>query len=464
MPNLIFTDFVPLVEADQVGQTGQALVKVIEPGWGSSGYYPAEVLQRDAAAAFPAGTHMYWNHPTLSEKLERPERDLDYLAAVTTEAPRFMANGPKGPGAYAKAKVFGTYAPVVAEIGEHIGVSIQAEGIVAQGEAEGKQGLIVQSIIPNPTKNSIDFVTRPGAGGQVINLFESAGPKPDKRNSLQKLLGRLKTGSDSHGLSEAEAAQLSEARNVGDWLEARFHMRLTGLADDLFGDGYLTREERVTLLAAAVEAMESWRAIVVAQQPQLFTRRPFREVPAQSDPAQLEVAESLNNPTEDQPMDKGTNTGDAKLDALTLQLTEAQTTIKNMALQLNQQNARGHITSKLGEATPALPQLTIDRLTVGLVAAVPFTESASVDFPALDSLIAAAVTRAQAEIKQISEAGGGQPAGNGQVKGLGSGQLGDAAPGGDDASQLFEAAVKRQAAAFADLGLTEDQIKVATGR
>lgn len=72
---------VPLVEK-AVRDDGTVPIKVIAPGWGTSGYYPAAVLERDGPTVFAKGTHMYWNHPTLTETIERPERSLSDLAAI----------------------------------------------------------------------------------------------------------------------------------------------------------------------------------------------------------------------------------------------------------------------------------------------------------------------------------------------------------------------------------------------
>lgn len=47
---------------------GHIKVGLITPGWGSSGYYAAEVLESAAAdRVFPAGTHIYFDHPSASE-------------------------------------------------------------------------------------------------------------------------------------------------------------------------------------------------------------------------------------------------------------------------------------------------------------------------------------------------------------------------------------------------------------
>ena len=40
--------------------------------WGSSGYYPREVLERDGPNVWPENTQIYLDHPTEREDWERP--------------------------------------------------------------------------------------------------------------------------------------------------------------------------------------------------------------------------------------------------------------------------------------------------------------------------------------------------------------------------------------------------------
>ena len=141
-------------------------IKLIQPGRGSSGYYPPEVLQRDGPQIFKAGTQMFWNHPTDAEEAERPEGNLDHLAAVTTSDARYDENGKDGPGLYARAKVFSDYADKVQEKGKHIGISIRAGGSRDDMATapDGRRGVI--TALKNA--QSVDFVTKPGAGGKVF--------------------------------------------------------------------------------------------------------------------------------------------------------------------------------------------------------------------------------------------------------------------------------------------------------
>lgn len=147
------------------------LAKLIEKGWGTSGYYSEEVLRRDGPSAFPKGTLMYWNHATRSELRERPERNMDALAAVIVSDPIYNEAGPEGSGLYAHVQPFSDYAQAIKEKGPYTGLSIFAAGKRESGEADGRQGYLVTEIQSNAA-NSVDIVTRAGAGGRF--LFEAS--------------------------------------------------------------------------------------------------------------------------------------------------------------------------------------------------------------------------------------------------------------------------------------------------
>lgn len=166
--------FVPLVEK-ALRRDGTIPLKIIAPGWGSSGFYPAEVLERDGPAIFKPGMKMFWNHPTLAEEADRPEGDLRHLAAALTSGARWEPSGVAGPGLYADAKVFAPFRDAVNELAPHIGVSIRAAGRSVRGEVEGRKGPIIQQIV---AARSVDFVTEPGAGGRIVEIFEAAGSGP----------------------------------------------------------------------------------------------------------------------------------------------------------------------------------------------------------------------------------------------------------------------------------------------
>ena len=164
---------VPLIEA-KTDSNGTIPIKIIDAGWGSSGYYSREVLQQAANdRVYAAGLQMYWNHPSKSDEKERPERDLRDLAGVLTEDARWDEQGSKGPGLYSRAKIFSAYRDAVAEMGPYIGLSHYVWGESKQGEAEGKKGDIITRIA---AARSVDFVTVPGRGGAIAEAFRAARP------------------------------------------------------------------------------------------------------------------------------------------------------------------------------------------------------------------------------------------------------------------------------------------------
>jgi hypothetical protein len=157
--------------------TKSGLIKIISPGHGSSGYWSPEVLARDGARAFPAGTHMHINHPSESEAFDRPERDLNTLAGVLETAAQWMDNGPRGPGLYARAKVNERMAKIAEDFGEYIGVSVRAR----VSERDGQ----IMELLASPF-NTVDFVTVPGAGGRIVEAFEAAGRGPATKREKEE--------------------------------------------------------------------------------------------------------------------------------------------------------------------------------------------------------------------------------------------------------------------------------------
>ncbi len=175
------SDLVPLIER-ALSPEGTLQIKVIEPDrWGSSGYYGREVLERDLPRIYPPGTHMYLDHPSQSEQRDRPERRLRDLAAVTVTAPVHLPQGPDGPGFYAEARPLANFAGVLDELAPHIGVSIRARGYAKPGEAAGRKGPVIERF---ESGESIDFVTKAGAGGKVLSLMESARPRPEPTEAV----------------------------------------------------------------------------------------------------------------------------------------------------------------------------------------------------------------------------------------------------------------------------------------
>ena len=144
--------------------TGKIRIKVIDAGVGSSGTYPEKTLESAAKdKIFAKGTHMYMDHPTQMEAFDRPERTVKDLAGVL-ESDAVYEDG----ALYAEAKVFPAWRSILdPEVFEHIGVSIRASAEVDESSGTRTITKLVHA-------ESVDFVTKAGRGGQVMEVLESA--------------------------------------------------------------------------------------------------------------------------------------------------------------------------------------------------------------------------------------------------------------------------------------------------
>lgn len=218
---------------------------LIKAGWGASGYYGEEVLRRDGPKIWPAGTHSYLNHPTLTEQIDQPERAVEDLASVIVTDPVWDS---AEDGLVAVVEVFPQWTTLLNErFAKQIGLSIRAYGTAEHGEAEGREGPIITSLDEGI---SVDWVTRAGAGGKVLELIESA----------------RSTG------PVGEPKRLAEGRNIGHFIESKIHTHFTGLADGMFGEGRLTRPERIGLSNAIGDGLKSFTSRVETDHPQLYER------------------------------------------------------------------------------------------------------------------------------------------------------------------------------------------------
>lgn len=162
------------------GKGNKWRVKVIEAGWGSSGYYGAEMLANYGPRVFTKGTKVFMNHPSMTESSDRPERDVHQLAGKLTSDAVFTENG-----LVADIEFYSHYAPIIREMAGDVGLSIHALGEANVGEAEGRQGPIIEALVADPL-TSVDVVTVAGAGGKFLNLLESYSRKDESAETLEE--------------------------------------------------------------------------------------------------------------------------------------------------------------------------------------------------------------------------------------------------------------------------------------
>lgn len=146
---------------------------------GSSGYYPAAVLERDVAKAFPAGTQIFLDHPTETEEWERPERSMrDLVGVLVKEA--WYENGADGHGGFGEVQVFPNFKDLVESWAPYVGMSIRAMGM------RDEAGQVTELI----RGESVDIVTRAGAGGRLVTMTESTRQSAGK-NEHKELYTKL---------------------------------------------------------------------------------------------------------------------------------------------------------------------------------------------------------------------------------------------------------------------------------
>lgn len=244
---------------------GRVLVRLIRAGWSlNSNYWPAEVLRRDGPAAWPKGTLCYIDHAPEGEEEAYPSGSIRNLAATLTTDARW---DDAEQALFAEARLFHPWRDTITDMAAAIGMSIRAWVTCGTGEAEGREGEIIESI---PQGRSVDFVTVPAAGGGIVSVLEAVGHRPAQ-----------------------------EARNAGHWFEARIHSGFTEIADRMFGEGYLSRAERITLSSAVGDALAAFAGRVETDAPHLYERDPYGQ-PEEPRPAMAEEARRVTEaPTEE---------------------------------------------------------------------------------------------------------------------------------------------------------------------
>ena len=193
-------------------------IRIISAGEGSSGYYPAEVLERDGRRAFKVGTKSYLNHPAMSESWERPERDVEKICGVQVTEVEY---DPTDQSLYANVKFGREHRTFIEDFHESLGMSIYAWAESEVGTVGEYTGDIITHLLESP-ENSVDVVTVAGANGAIISQvsegyrsFVSKGTSkkeataPIHRTEGTKLDKELKEAIDA--IAPAIIAALTEA-------------------------------------------------------------------------------------------------------------------------------------------------------------------------------------------------------------------------------------------------------------
>jgi hypothetical protein len=156
-----------VIDSNPARQPLTMRVQLIRPGWGNTKdnhYYPAEVLKRDAHVF--EGKKMYTTDHKEGEKSERTE------VSVIEQIEGFADDG----SPIARVNVFDpSFAEKVrnrqkAGVLDRLECSVLGMGTARPFELEGRKGKLVESITD---AESVDWVTRAGAGGHALDIAES---------------------------------------------------------------------------------------------------------------------------------------------------------------------------------------------------------------------------------------------------------------------------------------------------
>lgn len=411
-------DFVPLIEK-ALRRDGTIPIRIITSGWGSSGFYSREVLERDIPTAYPAGTHMYWNHPTTTEARERPERNLNHMAAKTIGEPHWQDNGPVGPGMYVDAEVYGRYGDAIDQLAGDIGVSIMGEGRVSSGVAEGREGTIVEEI---SVGKSIDFVTKPGAGGAIVELFESArggGKLPSlmEQSRLGDFLIKKRDEMEltNEDLAKAAGVDVSTMQSIlSGEIERPPDARLRGLAK-------LVNASFAELIALLPSERQEPEGVTQGQSPR-EAKKKTEEENMKLKEAQDQLAEATKNL--------------AERDGVIAQMRQKMLLIKARDASLSVLSA--------GEFA-SLHESTRQRIVEVAVSSAPVNDAGELDKSGLETAVKEAAKKEVAYLAEVL--------GSGRVTGMGGNHEQD----DPDDEQIKESMVK----SFVGMGLSESAAKEA---
>lgn len=204
-----------LIEAS--GSPVRMKIKLIAPGKGSSAFYPAEVLKRDGPKVFTKGTHIYINHATSAEESARPEGDWHKLAGALDGNAYWDESAKQGPGLYGDALFTSDHAPMIREKAPFTGMSIRASGVAESGKKHGNLPILKELT----HAESVDVVTRAGAGGMILTESARAGNPQEVEMTAEEINALVESAvKTAVAAVQAPVVSLTERALKGDAMVA----------------------------------------------------------------------------------------------------------------------------------------------------------------------------------------------------------------------------------------------------
>lgn len=178
-----------LNSADATGKKWRT--RIIKAGWGSKGYYPAEVLAKDGPVVFKAGTPIFMDHPTPEEREVYAFGKVGNLVGeLATDA---VWNAEES-ALECDVEIYDHRVDLVKAVAKKVGLSVRATTKWQRGEAEGRTGRIFTGLVG---AKSVDLVVRAGAGGRFLDVLESESEEEMEEQMSQEILDAIKQLSDN---------------------------------------------------------------------------------------------------------------------------------------------------------------------------------------------------------------------------------------------------------------------------
>lgn len=232
---------IDLKEADFKLGKNELTVTFLQPGFNRSGarYYKKEAISEAVAKGLFSNVKMFVNHATSQELNQRPERDLKDWVSTIKES---WVDPQTGAGKARVKVVQPWFAGFLKDLKENdalgdVGLSIFARGRTVPTTMEGRRTAVVEEF---QAAMSVDWVTEPGAGGRVDEIWESYTPVRTRTEELNVL--------SSMSASEALAEIKKERGDVLALLQAEVVQESTAQAE---------AEAKVTELQEAAETAKT---------------------------------------------------------------------------------------------------------------------------------------------------------------------------------------------------------------
>ncbi len=392
------------------GKPGRLLVTLITPGHGSSGYYSTECLEQAAAdRVFPAGLHMYLDHPTEAEEEARPVRSVKDLGAALVEDARWDA---AAQALVAEAEVFSQHRLMITEMQAHIGTSIRASAEVSESNGQRNIDRIVAS-------KSVDFVTHAGRGGS-FDVLESAVPSQVVERAVERGIAEATANDQREALSQlikdAHALPKSnENTRIWAWLRdfdettAWFEIE-NGDQSGLYQQTYSRVDDIPTeLTGTPIEVRQVTKYVPV-------------NPAGQSIPTQESQEDTMPNIEESELARLREDAGrvtvlESERDAERTRANESERRA-NVAEARTTATERARTTVRAANAT--LPAATVDRIVAEATRDIPLTDAGALDETAFDAAVESARTAEETYLAGLAES-----TGSGGITGFGPSGGGD---------------------------------------